>query len=304
MSLHPDLFRPFAAPAHAAEAEADRRRHRRALVKRMSLAAFAAPALLASAPAQATSLARIRERGSLVVALYHDMPPFHERGVGIDVEIARRLAEGLGVRFEPLAFHADENMGNDLRHMVWRGHYLGHGPADVLIHVPVDPPLMNANPRVQIFAPYYRERIALARSVSALPRLESMAGLKGQTVAVSGTSLAGWLMLGADGGAYRDQIRTRFQDGTDAARALLDGQVTVAAGNLSELESVLRGDPRFVIEPLPSPRAPRDGWAVGLAVKKESTELAHELQRIMNGLAASGQLASLFEAGRVSWKPV
>ena len=36
------------------------------------------------------------------------------------------------------------------------------GPADVLLHVPVDRPLMAANPRVSIFAPYYRERVMIA----------------------------------------------------------------------------------------------------------------------------------------------
>ncbi|MFO1328447.1 MAG: hypothetical protein U1F56_13900 [Rubrivivax sp.] len=46
-------------------------------------------------------------------------------------------------------------MNDDLRNMVWRGHYLGFGPADVLMHVPVNRPLME-NPRVEIFAPCWR----------------------------------------------------------------------------------------------------------------------------------------------------
>ena len=61
---------------------------------------------------------------------------------GIDVELGRALAEALGVKFSALPFAAGENMDDDLRHMVWRGHYLGFGPADVLLHVPVDRPLM------------------------------------------------------------------------------------------------------------------------------------------------------------------
>jgi ABC-type amino acid transport substrate-binding protein len=288
------------------EAEGPVQGRRRCLrgLSTLGFAALAGTGLGMAGPAAATPLAKVRERGLLTVAMYHDMPPFHNAGQGINVEVARLLAEGLGVKLSVLAFNADENLNDDLRNMVWRGHYLGHGPADVMIHVPVDKPLMDANPRVQIFAPYYRERVAMARNLDKLPKLDSMSALKGQSIAVPGQSLAGWLLLGADGGAYRDQLTTRWKDGTEAARALADGQCTVAAGHLSELESVLRGDARFAIEPMPMPRAPRDGWAVGLAVKKDSGDLARELQRVMNDLAASGKLASVFEAAKVSWKPV
>jgi ABC-type amino acid transport substrate-binding protein len=195
-------------------------------------------------------------------------------------------------------------MNDDLRSMVWRGHYLGFGPADVLLHVPVDRPLMDGNPQVSIFGPYYRDRVAIARNLAQLPVLDSLSGLGKLQVAVAGQTLAGWLMIGADGGAYRDQLRTQWKDGTEAARALQRGEVPVAAGLMSELESVLRGDRRFAIEPLPSPRAPRDGWAVGMAVKHDATELAQALQAALNELAQSGRLAEIFAKANLSWRPV
>ena len=122
----------------------------------------------------ATPLERVRERGALTVGIYQDMPPFHAGGKGIDIELAQALAESLGVRLSLLPFHADENMGDDLRHMVWRGHYLGYGPADVLLHVPVDRPLMEANPQVAVLAPYCRERVAIARRLDRVPRLDTL----------------------------------------------------------------------------------------------------------------------------------
>jgi len=87
------------------------------------------------------------DRGALKVGIYNDMPPFHAKGAGIDVQLAQALADGLGVKLALLPFNADDNMGDDLRNMVWRGHYLGYGPADVLLHVPVDRPLMTATRR-------------------------------------------------------------------------------------------------------------------------------------------------------------
>jgi ABC-type amino acid transport substrate-binding protein len=262
-------------------------------------AAVAAPALRAQ---ELSGLARVRQRGSLVVGLYHEMPPFHVKGEGIDVQLARGVAAQLGVGVSLLPFHADESMADDLRNVVWRGHYLGWGPADVLLHVPVERRLVEANPRVQVVAPYYRERVAIARRRDAVPVLESLAALRGRPVAVAGQSLAGWLLIGADGGALRDTLVTRWPDGVAAARALRQGEVVAAAGLASELESVLGSDARFAIEPLPAPRAPNDGWAVGCAVKKDAVDLAEALQRAMQSLQTSGQLAAMFEGAGVRWR--
>jgi len=271
---------------------------RRAVLRWIGAATLGTPSLAV----HATALDRIRERGVLTVALYKDMPPFHVDGKGIDVQLAQALADALGLKLSMLPFNADENMGDDLRNMVWRGHYLGFGPADVLMHVPVDKPLIDDTPQARIFAPYYRERVVLARRLDRLPQLESLSGLGDEKVAVPGQTLAGWLMIGADGGAYRNQLVTQWRDGTEAARALQRDEVAAAAGLASEMESVLRGDARFAIAPLPSPRAQRNGWAVGMAVKKDSTDLAQALQAGINDLGRDGRLRTMFEGANVAWQ--
>ncbi|MET3916208.1 polar amino acid transport system substrate-binding protein [Variovorax sp. OAS795] len=251
---------------------------------------------------RAGALDKIRARGTLSVAIYQDMPPFHLAGQGIDVALAQALAGSLDVKLSLLPFLADENMGDDLRNMVWRGHYLGHGPADVLLHVPVDRPLMDATPQALILAPYYRERVVLARRLDRLPQLETLAALGDAKVAVAGKTLAGWLMIGADQGAYRSQLDTQAKDGVEAARALQRGEVAAAAGLASEMESVLHGDARFAIAPLPSVRIQRNGWAVGMSVKKDATDLAQALQATVNALAGGGRLRMMFEGGNVAWQ--
>ena len=262
-----------------------------------ALAALALPALGQDKPA----LQRIRERGSLVVGIYNDMPPFHTAGQGIDVALAGALAKALEVKLTLLPFNADENMNDDLRNLVWRGHYLGFGPADVLLHVPVDRPLMAANPRVNIFAPYYRERVMIARDLAKVPKLDSLGDLGSQKIAVPGQSLAGWLLIGADSGKYAGQLTTKLKDGTEAAALLLRGEVAAAAGHASELESVLGGDARFAIEPLPLPRM-KDGWVIGMAVKKESEDLARALQAAVNTLTENGEMGRMFAAAKVGWR--
>jgi len=142
----------------------------------------------------------------------------------------------------------------------------------------------------------------LARQLDRLPQLDALSALGDAKVAVPGQTLAGWLMIGADGGAYRNQLNTQWKDGAEAAGALQRGEVAAAAGLASEIESVLRGDPRFAIAPLPSPRAQRNGWAVGMAVKKDATDLALALQAGINDLAASGRLRKVFEGANVAWQ--
>ena len=253
-------------------------------------------------PPEPTALEAIKARGSLSVAVYTDNPPFFEKGKGIDQALAQALADELGLRLNLLPFPAGENMSDDLRNMVWKGHYLGYGPADVMLHVPVDRPLIESSPQVSIFAPYYRERVMIARDVQAVPEMSSLEVFKDRKIAAPGQTLAGWLLIGADQGAYRDQLITKWRDGAEAAQALVRGEVVAAAGLASELESVLSGQSRYVIEPLPIPRAPKDGWVVGCAVKKASTDLAEAVQAAMNKMGADGRIAGLFKSAGVQWR--
>lgn len=282
--------------------EASLNRHtRRQLLQAAAVLPFGGLMAGAQAQDQSEALARIRARGSLIVAVYKSMPPFHVEGAGIDVKIAEQLAQELGVKLNLLPFSAGENMEDDLRNMVWKGHYLGFGPADVLLHVPVDKPLMDSQKQVLIFAPYYRETVALAYDVTKLPQLDSLADLKGHKVAVAGQTLAGWLLIGADGGAYREQLLTRMDDGVAAAQLLQAGAVTVAAGDASELHSALKGNPQYRVIAMPIPRASRNGWAVGMAVKKNATDLARALQAAVNTMSKDDRLAKIFAGHDVPW---
>ncbi|WP_338415823.1 ABC transporter substrate-binding protein [uncultured Sphaerotilus sp.] len=286
----------------------DKAHDRRAFLgKTSTLALGALGGLLGVGSAHAedkTGLARVRERGRLTVGIYNDLPPFHVKGQGIEIELAKALAGTLGVEVSLLPFPADDNMNDDLRNMVWKGHYLGYGPADVMLHVPVDRPLMQDNPKVSIFGPYWRERVVVARDLVKLPQLDSLEPLRQVRSAVPGLSLAGWLMIGADDGALREKLITKVDDGVAAARMLQRGEVAAAAGLRSEIESVLRGDPRFAIAPIPMPRAPKDGWAVGMAVKKEATDLAEALQAGLNTLGEKGELKAMFARANLAWQRV
>lgn len=238
-------------------------------------------------------LDKIRHSGVLTVAVYKEMQPFSSKEAGIDVDLAKALATRLGLQLRLLPFEPGENLNDDLRNMVWKGHYLGYGPADVMMHVPVDRQLMADNRKVSIFAPYYRDRVRLVRDVRAIPDCTSVDCLAGKKVGVEKVSLAAVLLLGEQDGKVRDSVRI-FDTAAAALAALQSGELDAVLANQSEIEGAVRGDAMYPLSDLSFQRLPRQGWVVGMAVKKENEALAKALQEAANDLESSGETAKIF----------
>lgn len=257
------------------------------------IAALVAPVTAAIAQ-EKSALEKIASAGVLKVALYKNFPPFSHDGKGVDVDVAAALAARLGVKASILWFDADENMEDDLRNMVWKGHYLGYGPADVMLHAPVDREYMAKVDQVKFFAPYHRERYAVGRELDKLPACESFEPLAGLPYGVEGDSLAATVLLSADGGKYRNTVKT-FRTGGEAVAALARGDLPVAIAQQGELEGILKGDARFAIDLPPHPLLQRRQWAVGLAVKAGREDLAMALQAAINDLLADGSIKRIMQ---------
>jgi ABC-type amino acid transport substrate-binding protein len=250
---------------------------------------------------RALDLDDVRKRGVLRVALYRQSAPFHgEDGLGIDVDIAQALAAALQIKAALLPFDAGENVEDDLRNMVWRGHYLGYGPADVLLHVPVDPVVAERNRRVRILAPYCREKLQVARSVRRVPALGSMAALAGVPVGVEDATLGSSVLLAAEGGRLRETVR-HYRDTTAALADLRGERLAAVVGLRSELVAGLAGAHGFEITDLRAPGVPPEGWALGLAVRRDDEALGVALADAMARLIESGRIEAIFRRHRVDW---
>lgn len=250
-------------------------------------------ALVLAIPFAHADLDKVRQSGVLKVAVYKEMQPFSSQGGGIDVDLAKALAAKLGVAVSLLPFEAGENLNDDLRNMVWKGHYLGYGPADVMMHVPVDRGLMAENKKVSIFAPYYRDRVRLVRDVRKIANCESVDCLAGKKVGVEKISIAAVVLLGEQDGKVRDSVKI-YDTAAAALAALKAGEIDAVLANQSEIEGAVRGDANYPLSDLSFPRLPRQGWVVGMAVKKENEALAKALQAAANDLEASGEMAKIF----------
>ena len=277
--------------------------------RRLWLKALAAAPLAAALPARADGLEAFRQRGRLRFAVYNDFPPYSMAGgKGIDADIARALAARLGLAPEVVGFTADEDMNDDLRNMVWKGHYLGTQPADVMMHVPVDPYLAKANDKVRIFGAYHREALALARrpervrqapSGSAAVALEVFTREK---IGVETASLADSFLLGVLNGRLRDNV-VHFKTVGEAAQALAAGQVAAVLATRAELEAALKGQRELPVEPVSFPELKVDSWPLGMAVKVEEQALADAIAAALAELKRDGSLAEIFRRHGISHLP-
>ncbi len=261
------------------------------ITRRGLIAAMLACLSVSFALPAAADLDKIRASGKLSVAVYDDFPPWSGKRGGIDQDLADAIAKKLGLKLSLIPFPAGEDISDDLRNMVWKGHYLGIGPADLLLHMPVDRSVMQKNEQVEIFAPYYRDTVQLVRSLKAIPDYEGIASLEGKKLGAEKVSISAMVLLGES--SLRDQVSI-YASGVEAVEKLKAGEVDAVVATRAEIESVLRGDAGFEVTDAPFPRLPRKGWVIGMSVKKENIELAQAVQKAVNEMFESGEMATLF----------
>jgi ABC-type amino acid transport substrate-binding protein len=284
------------------------RRVGRRVGRRLASLLLAVAAVLAAAAPAHADMAKIRESGRLKVALYKDMLPFsgNDGGQfkGIDVALADALCRQMGLSPSLLPFDADDDsVSDDLRNMVSRGHYLGYGPADVMLHVPVDPVFARQNREVLIFAPYLREAFVLVYDRERVPHVDRFEDLAGQPTGAERGSAGANALLSSAHGALTDKVKM-YAEADDALRALFSGEIAAAMVTRAQYESALKtrdqSVDRFPATGLQSPLLPARGWAIGMAVKADQPELAEALGKALDALRASGELQRIFAQYGVS----
>lgn len=251
-----------------------------------------------------TSFARagdipVQQPGVLRIAVYNDFAPYSAKGQGIDVDLGRALAEKLGLKPDFVWFSADDDMGDDLRNMVWKGHYLGTRPADVMMHVPVDTRLAQANKQVTIFAPYYLETLAVVRDPQRVPPVSGSAAVAlevftREKIGVEVGSLADSFLLASLSGRIRDQV-VHYRSVAKAVGGLRAGEVAAVMAPKAELEAALGSAPSaYAMGPVKMPEMRINGWALGLAVKADNPQLADTLGQAMVQLEKDGTVKQIF----------
>ena len=185
-------------------------------------------------------LDQIIDQGHMLFAVYEDYPPYswQEGGQpkGLDVDIAKLIAEYLGVEPRFNFVDAGESLEADLRFNIWKGALIGGRIANVMMRVPWDPTFACRVEQVVFTGQYSGEAIAIAYRKDAYPEEKPVpAYFRFDTVAVENDSIADFYLSSLAGGQMNANVK-RYTTIAKAMEALAAGETMAAMGPRSQLD--------------------------------------------------------------------
>jgi ABC-type amino acid transport substrate-binding protein len=261
---------------------------------------------LIQAPASiALSYDEIIDKGEISIAVYRDFPPFsylkEGKLVGIDVDIANHIAQQMNVKANIIQQTADENVDDDLRNTIWKGHYLGGAVADLMLHVPYDRELALRNNLVVLFGPYMKEEIVAARNIKKLGNDATLALFRYEKIAVELDSLADLYLTGVFGGTIRPNV-LHFKTNEEAGLATQNGKSAGMMGPRSQVEFALSDKiGAFDIGVIPTPGLIKPHWLIGAAVKNDYRQLGYAVEDILASMVRDGTMDALFQKQGITY---
>lgn len=294
------------------KAERDAERKSRAAARKARAEKKSPPAKPAESPKAAAGASpsktavETQREGVLRVAVYERFPPFSWKAggnpKGVDVEIARAVARRLGLDLSVQWVVPDENMDDDLRNAVWKGHYLGGGVGDFMLHVPYDRTLERRNDLVALNAPYYAEEYGFLLDAEFRADLLDAADLADMKIAVDLDTTPDFFVSSPQNGIPPQNIR-RFAGAEKAMRALKDGAANVMMGRRGEmlgLRKILNMDAaRYRYVSLSLPGVPIAKWQLGLAVRVNRRQLGEVVAAEIAAMVESGEMQKIYQRAGV-----
>lgn len=244
--------------------------------------------------------------GILKVAVYDNFPPYSyqaENGMaeGIDVDIARALADALGLKANIRLVFADESLEDDLRVYVWKGHHVTGPPADVMMHIPYDDYLIKREDKVNFIAPYSEEQVVVAADIKQLGANPQITTFMSNKIGVERVTMADGYLLGAYQGRIRDNV-VHYYSISEATQALQKKEVTAVMGARTEIEASL-GDTKgnYQIGLMPMPGIAKPSWDLGMAVKASNEGLTNSIKTAMDKMVENGTIKQIFNEHGASY---
>jgi len=255
--------------------------------------------------------------GYIAIGLYKNFPPYsyeqNGQPAGVDVEIGKRIAAKLGVEFRPHWITPDENLEDDLRNNVWKGHYLDKDEeqplamkklADVMMRVPYDREFAfrrestgeMAHEQVVMFGPYQRESWRITFDSRKLDEVSTVAVFQYHPIGVEIDSLPAFYLTSAFGGRMRDNAR-HFMNVGEAFEAMQNGKVDAVMGMRAEIDWQLfkANDPNYRIGENGFPMMGKQKWDLGMAIKSTYRQLGYAVEEVVDRMIRSGEMAKVYE---------
>lgn len=263
---------------------------------------------LTTGMAHARPIDEVIDSGYITIFVYEDYAPYsfeQEDGemTGIDVEIAKKFAEDLGVELRLLVRGADENVDDDLRINLWKGDLIHRKVADVMMHVPYDRELDTRNEFIVLMSPYFLEEIAVVVDSIELPELETFARFLNKPIAAELDTVSDFFLSNA----FRGQLQRSIQRGRtfgDVVSLYKSGDVAAVMASKAQVQWIAKQAPDIeskIFQP-PMPGIVRSSWPVGIGIKHDSRDLGYALTDVATGLVQSGEMEAIAAKYGVTFK--
>jgi ABC-type amino acid transport substrate-binding protein len=239
----------------------------------------------------------IQDRGHMLFAVYEDYPPYSWKEAGsprgVDIEIARIIAEDLGVEAHFNFVSAGENLEAVLRNNIWKGAIVGGRISNVMMRVPYDSSFKCRVEQVVFTGQYAAESVAIAYDKATYPEEKPVpAYFRFDAVAVENDSISDFYLSSFAGGQLAGKVQ-RFPNMVDAMGALEDGHTVAAMGPLGQLEHGLT-DKSDVHQP-PLAGFAVSKWTLGVAVHFAYRPLSYAVDDAINYALQDGRIETIYQ---------
>lgn len=261
------------------------------------------------------SLDEIQKEGVIIVAVYNNFPPYSymKNGLvkGIDVDIAKKVAQNIGVKVKWYFTGSDENLGDDLRNVIWKGHLIHKTKADVMFRVPYDYDYIREtdkatgelnNELVVMKSPYQTERWIIVTNKKIIPEIPSLAIFKYHQIAVELDTLPDSYLGSSFRGILQNNIK-HYRNIKDALKDLENGKINAVAALKSQAEFFLNfsenKDKYFISKGIGYAKSK---WDLGVAVRTDFRALSYEIDGQIEKLYKTGEIKKIFNKYGVSYE--
>ena len=264
--------------------------------------------------AQARSFDDIIESKQLVVSVYRDFAPFSSlqegKAVGIDVALAREIAQQLGVKLKIRWTTADESVEDDMRNTLWKGDFKRKIKSDLMMRIPYDKAYSQlrdevgerVHDRVHMFAPYHTETWQIAFNSQKMNEVPTMAVFQYHDIGVEVDTVPAFYLTGAFRGVMTKHTQ-HFSSITLAVDALYKQQVDAVMGLRSQISYLLHDSPaHFKLAGNAFAMMGRQQWDIGMAIKSDYRQLSYAIGDIVSEMVGTGKMAALFKRHHVIYQ--
>jgi ABC-type amino acid transport substrate-binding protein len=282
-------------------------------------------ASLHSSLAQARYYDDVIDSGYIKVGFYRDFPPYSfikdGEPTGVDVEVGKRIAKSLGLTFKPHWITPDENLEDDLRNNVWKGHYLDKDEqqgalalkniADVMMRVPYDREYSYMqdstgaviNEMVVMFGPYQRESWQVAYDSTKLDNVSTIAVFQYHPIGVEIDSMPAFYLTSAFGGRMRDKTH-HYPNARQAFAGMQKGDVDAVMAMRAEVDWLVSkaGNNNYKLAENGYPSMGKQKWDIGMAVKHTYRQLGYAIEEVVDGMVRNGEMKRIYQSYGLSYE--